>query len=162
MAQHMLSAPDVNFTDPRRNNPSPDSDAQSVGETIFTANGAGTTTTLVGATQANGTNAVRVGDKGVIFNASGVAVDSYRVVTVTTVTTGASDTITFSPALTAATASGFTLRSVNPEAYIDNNSLDARLVAAGGCYTQAYVDGMTQNDKVYAVRLLDDPTSFLG
>jgi len=162
MAQHMLSAPDVNFTDPRRNNPSPDSDSQSVGEVIFTANATGTTTTLVGATQADGVNAVRVGDKGVIFNASGVQRDNYRVVTVTGVDTDTSDTITFSPALEAATATGFTLRSVNPEAYVDNTSLDARLVAAGGCYTQAYVDGMTQNDKVYAVRLLDDPTSFLG
>lgn len=46
-----------------------------------------------------------------------------------------------------------------PGSYASNNSLDARLLAIGGVYTQRYVDSMTQNDKVYAVRVNDDPTT---
>jgi len=41
----------------------------------------------------------------------------------------------------------------------DNSSLDTALLAIGGCYTQAYIDKMTQNDKVYAIRQNVDPAS---
>lgn len=46
-----------------------------------------------------------------------------------------------------------------PANYVSNATLDARLLAIGGIYTQAYIDSMTQNDKVYAVRVNDDSTS---
>lgn len=35
-------------------------------------------------------------------------------------------------------------------------NLRARLIAIGGVYTAAYVNSMTVNDMVYAVRLSDD------
>lgn len=41
--------------------------------------------------------------------------------------------------------------------YASNASLDTRLLALG--YTQATLDKMTQNDKVYALRLKDDAGS---
>lgn len=45
-------------------------------------------------------------------------------------------------------------------AYGSNKDLDTRLKAIdAGLYTDAYLDGMTQNDKVYAVRLADDAAS---
>lgn len=44
-----------------------------------------------------------------------------------------------------------------PANYDSNTALDTRLLALG--YTQAQLDGMTQNDKVYAVRLSDDADS---
>jgi hypothetical protein len=46
-----------------------------------------------------------------------------------------------------------------PANYVSNASLDARLLAIGGVYTQKYIDSMTQNDKVYAVRVNDDSLS---
>jgi hypothetical protein len=46
-----------------------------------------------------------------------------------------------------------------PANYVSNATLDARLIAIGGIYTQAYVDSMTQNDKIYAIRVNDDPLS---
>jgi hypothetical protein len=45
-------------------------------------------------------------------------------------------------------------------ALVDNTSLDTKLLTLGGCYTQSYIDKMTQNDKVYAVRMAVDPTQF--
>lgn len=46
-----------------------------------------------------------------------------------------------------------------PANYASNATLDARLLAIGGVYTQKYIDSMTQNDKIYAVRLNDDAAS---
>ncbi|HET7713270.1 MAG TPA: hypothetical protein VFK94_02230 [Patescibacteria group bacterium] len=45
--------------------------------------------------------------------------------------------------------------------YADESALDTRLAAAvPGTYTAAYLNLMTQNDKVYALRLIDDAGSF--
>lgn len=44
-----------------------------------------------------------------------------------------------------------------PANYASNEALDTRLLALS--YTQAQIDHMTQNDKVYAVRLADDADS---
>lgn len=163
MGQHMPGQIDLSgLTDPRKNQDSSkvDSSSHVLGDTIATANSAGTTTTLVVLTAgANGANAARVGDRGIITRA-GVPLDKGKVVRVTAVAKAANDTITFTPALSVATASGDVLREVGGTSYQDNDSLDARLLAAGGVYTQKYVDGMTQNDKIYAVRLLDDAGSF--
>lgn len=158
MGQHMLTPPDSSFTDKRRaaNN---DGESHLVGKVVFTANAAGSTTTIVGATSGtDGSNAVRKGEKVKVFNSSGSPKEE-KIVTITAVAVGTSDTVTFTPALAAATASGDTLRLVgNVLGYSSNDALDARLIELG--YTQKKLDGMTQNDKVYAVRLADDPTSF--
>jgi hypothetical protein len=43
----------------------------------------------------------------------------------------------------------------------DNDSLDARLTAIDSTlYSQARLDGLTQNDKVFALRSYDDPSGF--
>lgn len=163
MAQHMLTPPEVGeITDPRRNLSSSkvDSSSHMLGETVATANAAGSTTTLVCLTAgADGANAVRKGDRVEVVRA-GVPLDSGKVVQVTAVAKAANDTITFTPALSVATANGDVMKTVNPTAYNDNDSLDARLIAIGGIYTQKYVDSMTQNDKMYAIRLNDDAGSF--
>lgn len=41
--------------------------------------------------------------------------------------------------------------------YSDHDAMDATLLA--NSYTQAQIDHMTQNDKVYAVRLISDAAS---
>lgn len=165
MAQHMLTPPDVAYTDKRRSSAGAsvaDGDSRHVGKTHFTANGAGTTTTIVGAdaTLATGVNVVRVGDKYKVYNSDGT-IQEETVVTVTSVASSAgTTTVTFTPALSGATASGDVLKTDSPNAYNDNNSLDARLTAIDATlYSQANLDKMTQNDKVYALRVNDDPLS---
>lgn len=45
--------------------------------------------------------------------------------------------------------------------YRDENTIDALLVTANaGLYTSAMLATMTQNDKVYANRMYNDPASF--
>jgi hypothetical protein len=56
--------------------------------------------------------------------------------------------------------SGRIVSSTLAAATASNDDLDARLTAINGTYfTAKRLDGMTQNDKVYAIRLADDPTS---
>lgn len=47
-----------------------------------------------------------------------------------------------------------------PANYQSVSDLDTRLLAIGGIYTQAYLDTLTFNDKVYAVKLNDDSTNY--
>ncbi len=47
-----------------------------------------------------------------------------------------------------------------PANYQSPSSLDTRLLAIGGVFTQAYVDSLTLNDKVYALKLNDDSTNY--
>lgn len=47
-----------------------------------------------------------------------------------------------------------------PANYQSVSDLDTRLLAIGGIYTQAYLDSLTFNDKVYAVKLNDDSTNY--
>lgn len=126
---------------------------------VFTANGAGTTTTIVGANAAPGTNdnnVIRRGDKFVLYNST-PTLKQETIFTVTGVAVAGSTTITFSPAANGATASGDTARFVGLRDLNDEQGLDARLLALS--YTQSQINQMTQNDKVYAVRLADDPES---
>lgn len=162
MGQHMLTPPAREYVDKRRgaNN---DGDSHLAGATVFTANGAGTTTTIVGAdaTLATGVNVVRVGDQGKILTSAGVDRGTEKVVTVTSVASAAgTTTVTFTPALSVATASGDVFRLTGTRALPnDNDTLDARLNQfSSTTYTQAVLDAMTQNDKIYALRLIDDPT----
>jgi hypothetical protein len=166
MATHLTSPPPRGFVDPRRTATGSPADANShtaYGPVVFTANASGTTTTIVGAnaTPSANTNVIRVGEKVVLKNAAGARKEE-KVFTVTAVAVAASTTVTFSPAAAVATASTDTLQLVAgldfPE---DNESLDRRLNTINGTtYTQARLDTMTQNDKVYALRVQDDPTSF--
>lgn len=43
--------------------------------------------------------------------------------------------------------------------YNDAENMRARLIAIGGVFTAAYVDSLTFNDCVYALRLADDAGS---
>lgn len=129
------------------------------GTALFTANGAGTTTTLVGANAAPGTNdnnVVRRGDKFVLFTGAGVLKEE-KIFTITNVAVAGSTTVTFSPAAAGATASGDVARRVDLDNFMDEANLDTRLLALS--YTQSQINQMNQNDKVYAVRLADNPDS---
>lgn len=129
------------------------------GVAAFTANGAGTTTTIVGANaapQTNDNNVIRRGDKFVLYTGAG-ALKQETVFTVTGVAVGASTTVTFSPAASGATASGDVARFLGLTDVRDEQSLDARLLTLN--YTQSQINQMTQNDKIYAVRLADDAES---
>jgi hypothetical protein len=55
---------------------------------------------------------------------------------------------------TAGSAAVTTGSVATPANYNSNSALDAALIAAG--YTQARCDQMTQNDKIYALRLTSD------
>ncbi len=126
------------------------------GKTLFTATGAGSTTTIVGAA-ANITtslNIPRIGERVVLVNSAG----NLKEQTVFTVTAhNGTTTATFTPAAASATASGDKLVQVASDPFTDNDSLDAELLARG--YTQAYIDKLTQNDKVYAARQFSNADS---
>lgn len=47
-----------------------------------------------------------------------------------------------------------------PANYQSVGDLDTRLLAIGGIYTQTYLDSLTFNDKVYALKLADDSTNY--
>lgn len=48
----------------------------------------------------------------------------------------------------------------SPANYADFASMDARLNAISATtYTQKVLDSMNRNDKIYALRMLDDPTT---
>lgn len=44
--------------------------------------------------------------------------------------------------------------------YQSITDIDTRLLAIGGIYTQAYLDSITMNDKIYALKLTDDATNY--
>ena len=48
----------------------------------------------------------------------------------------------------------------SPGNYQSVSDLDTRLIAIGGIYTQVYLDTLTFNDKVYALKLADDTTNY--
>lgn len=161
MAQHMLTPPDQSFTDKRRGARA-DENTRRVGKTFFTTNAAGTTTTAVGAdgVVATGVNVVRLGDKFKLFSSTDVLKEETVFEVTTVASASGTTTVTFTPAAAAASGSGTTLRFVGVDDYKDNESLDERLTAiSSSLYTQATLDKMTQNDKVYAIRLADDPGS---
>lgn len=162
MATHQLTPPPTEFVDPRRAvSNDPHVHIQS-GASVFTANAGGSTTTIVGANAApgSGTNVVRLGDKFKLKNSSG-ALKQETVFTVSSIAVAGSTTVTFTPAASASTASGDVMQLVGDQSYLDNDTMDRRLAAISGTtYTQSRLDTMTQNDKVYALRVQDDPTSF--
>lgn len=160
-ATHQLAPIEHGYVDKRRG-ATQDVESHIVeGPAAFTANAAGTTTTIVGANAAPGTNdnnVVRRGEKFKIFNSSGVLKEE-KVITITPtgIAVGASTTLTFTPALAAATASGDFLKRVRGGTQDSFASLDARLLALG--FSQARIDSMTLNDKLYQIRTSDDAGS---
>ena len=164
MGQHMLSVPEIGFIDKDRNGRGDGKQHrvrgsfQGANAHPFIATGAGSTTTLVGAAAnlATSLNCLRLGERFVLFNSAGVPKEG----TVFTVTAhNGTTTVTFAPAAAVATASGDTARIASSDAFDDLDSLDAYLVATG-VYTQAQCDRMNVNDKVYAVRLAQDPSQW--
>lgn len=150
----------VNYVDKRRsglNGGSPDSFINT-GKVIFTANASGTTTTLVGANSAPGTddtNTVRRGEEFILCNSAGVPKDNV-VRTITGIAVSTSTTVTFSPAAAAATATGDIAKIASLDDFKDEDDLDTRLLANG--YTQTQINTMNQNDKIWAIRQKLDPT----
>jgi len=47
-----------------------------------------------------------------------------------------------------------------PETYQSPGALDTALLVVGGIYTQAYLDSLTMNDKIYALKLANDSTAY--
>lgn len=164
MPRHMVGAGlDFAYVDKRKvakpGSPG-DSFTHESGAVIFTANAGGSTTTLVGANAAPGTNDVNVirrGEKFRLVNAAGVAKEE-TVFKVTNVAVAASTTVTFTPAAAVATVSTDAAKQVNSDILSDENALDTYLltVNGGASYTQARLESMTQNDKIYAARLHAD------
>lgn len=155
---HQLTPPLATYVDKRRARSDDFESRIVVGPVFFTANAGGTTTTIVGANAApaTGTNVVRIGDEFKLFNSSGTLKEE-KVFRVTDVAVAASTTVTFTPAAATATASGDTLRPVDSDAYGSSGNMDRRLVELG--YSATRVGLMTENDKMYALRTLDDPGS---
>jgi hypothetical protein len=160
MATHQIGSNiELGFVDKRRTVLTPDTNTHvSRGVALFTANAAGTTTTIVGANAAPGTddtNVIRRGEKFRLFTSAGVLKEE-KVFTVDSIAVGASTTVTFSPAAASATASGDVARQVGVSDLTSQATMDTRLLAAG--YTQTQLNSMTENDKVYAIRVKDDPS----
>lgn len=161
MAHLQGSNVDLNFTDKRRAltaKADPKTHIRNRSIATFVANGAGTTTTIVGANAAPGTNdnnVIRRGDEFVLYNST-PALKEETVFTVTGVAVAGSTTVTFTPAAAGATASGDIARFVGLVDYKDEADLDARLGTLGGWYANG-VNIMNQNDKIFAIRTADDP-----
>lgn len=129
------------------------------GQTLFTMNAGGSTTTMLGAdgVVATSANVLRLGDKFKLFTAAGVLKEE-TVFTVTGLASAAgTTTVTFSPAAAVATASTNIARGINYENFLDEANLDTRLIALG--YSVKNIGLMTQNDKVFAIRQADDSAS---
>lgn len=161
VVKHMVG-PNVvtNFVDKRRAfSASADDKNHNLSKSVaaFTANGAGTTTTIVGANAAPGTNdnnILRRGDKVQLFTGAGAKKEE-TVFTITNLAVAGSTTATFSPAAAVATASGDVARVVGLGDLEDNADLMARLVTLG--YTDSQINCMTPNDMVFAIRQADNP-----
>lgn len=128
--------------------------------TVFTANGAGTTTTIVGANAAPGTNDVNVirrGERIKLYTSASVLKEE-TVFEVTTIAVGASTTVTFTPAAAVATASGDFAKLVGTYDLEDPEALDSALTAfSATIYSADRLAQMTIPDKVFAYRQNIDP-----
>lgn len=134
------------------------SDRGIVGRTIYTCNGAGTTSTMVGAAPdfSTSANVFRLKDRFKLFTAGGVLLEE-TVFTITASNAGGTS-VTFAPLAAVATAATNVARKVSAETIMDQSAMDARLTEINGAYyTTARLLQMTENDKVMALRVLDDP-----
>lgn len=129
------------------------------GPVVFTANATGTTTTIVGANAApaTGTNVVRLGDEFKLFNVTTGTLKEEKVFRVTAIAVAASTTVTFTPAAAVAPIAGDTVKLVGLHNQHSSGELDRRLIELG--FSALYVSKMTENDKLYQIRVSDDPGS---
>lgn len=164
MPRHMVGAGlDFAYVDKRKvtkSGSAGDGFTHESGPIIFTANAGGSATTLVGANavpNTNDVNTVRRGEKFRLVNAAGVAKEE-TVFRITGIAVAGSTTVTFTPAAAVATVSTDAAKMVNSDFLSDEDSLDNFLltVNGGASYTAARLQQMTQNDKIYAVRLHSD------
>ncbi len=156
---HQLTAPHVNFADKRRSR-SDDLESRVVtGPVMFTANATGTTTTIVGAnaTPGTNTNVIRIGDEFKLFNVTTGTLKQETVFRVTAVAVAGSTTVTFTPAAATAPISGDTAKLVQSDDLSSSGNMDRRLIALG--FSATYVSKLTENDKLYQLRISDDPGS---
>jgi hypothetical protein len=155
---HQLSPPALAYVDRRRGYRF-DDESHLVGPVTFTANAAGTFATIVGADAnlSTGANIIRLGDEVTLFSSSGAVKDgrTFRVTSITSAT--GTTTVGVTPNFMVATVSGDTLRLVGPMNMYSNAEMDRRLVQLG--FTASRVATMTENDKIYQIRQLDDPGS---
>ncbi len=128
--------------------------------TIFTANATGTTTTIVGANAAPGTNdanVVRRGDRFKLYTAAGV-IKEETVFEITGVAVGASTTVTYAPASAVAPVSTDIAKLVGSYDFEDPEALDSALTAFNSTvYSADRLAQMTLNDKYFAYRQNIDP-----
>jgi hypothetical protein len=129
------------------------------GPAVFTANATGTTTTIVGANAApgTGTNIMRLDDEFKLFNVTTGTLKEETVFRVTGIAVAGSTTVTYTPASAVAPISGDTIRLVGTMNLTSYGEKDRRLLALS--VPQARINIMTENDKDYALRVLDDPGS---
>lgn len=148
----------VGYVDKRRKFRDDFESRVTAGPVIFTANGAGSTTTIVGAnaTPATNVNTLRLGEEFKLFTAAGVLKEE-TVFRATVVAVAGSTTITFTPAAAVATASTDFARLVGISNQYSTGERDRRLVELG--FTAARVATMTENDKAYQLRISDDAGS---
>lgn len=166
MSQNMISPSlKVGYVDKRRTllTAGASGSARETGITIFTCNATGTTTTAKGADAVPATadtNVIRRGEKFKLFTAAGVPKEE-TIFRVTGLASAAgTTTVTFTPAAATAPVSTDVLKRVGTEHMDDVDDLDFRLNQLDGTlYSATNLDLMTANDKLYALRLLDDPTS---
>lgn len=127
-----------------------------MGPAAFTCNATGTTTTAIGAnaTPSTDTNCIRIGDEFKLFT-SGNVLKQETVFRVTAIAVAGSTTLTFTPAANTAPVSGDQLKEVGIG--LSTGEIDRRLVALG--FSAARVATLTENDKVYQIRISDDPGS---
>jgi hypothetical protein len=153
---HQLTTPQVNFVDKRRSRSDDFENRFVTGPAMFTANAGGTTATIVGAnaTPATNTNNLRLDEEFKLFSATNVLKEE-TVFRVTAVAVAASTTITFTPAAKVATVSTDICKLVGMENMDSNGGIDRRLVALG--FSALYVGKLTENDKIYQLRISDDP-----
>lgn len=159
MPNHQLGSIDMGFVDKRKAVGYNDPNSDFVGPIIFTANATGTTTTIVGANAAPGTNDVNVvrrTDRFKLYTAAGVPKEE-TVFSITSVAVAGSTTVTFSPAAAVAPVATDTAKAVDVGYIGSDAELDARLTAISATsYTASRLSMMSVNDKIYAVRRESD------
>ncbi len=156
---HQLGVVHPGYVDKRRLYKDDFENRMVTGGAQFTANAGGTTTTLVGAdaTLGTGANVLRIGDEFKLFNSSGVLKQEtvFRVTNMASST--GTTTVTFTPAASVNTASGDNARLVGFANVQSAGDMDRRLIALG--FSATYVGKLTENDKMYQLRVSDDPGS---
>ena len=159
-----MIAPSVNprYVDKRKAGLS-GADTRITGITIFTCNATGTTTTAKGADAVPATadtNVIRRGEKFKLFTSAGAAKEE-TIFRVTGIASAAgTTTITFTPAAATAPVSTDVLKRASIDYTDDLGDLDFRLNQLDSTtYSLTKLDQMTLNDKIYALRTVDDAGS---